>query len=141
VKISSVFSSWLNRGRRLSLGQQGEAAAVRYLKRKGYKIISVADRTALGEIDIVAVDNRTIVFVEVKTRRSDEAGLPAEAVDSVKQQRLTRLALSYLKRHGLLEHKARFDVVSVTWPVEMKQPAIQHYADAFSAVGHRQMYC
>jgi len=141
VKLSTVLSSLLKRSRRLSLGQQGEAAAARYLKRKGYQIISIADRTALGEIDIVAVDNRTVVFVEVKTRRSDEAGLPAESVDAAKQQRLTRLALSYLKRHGLLEHKARFDVVSVTWPVAMKHPTIEHYANAFTAVGQRQMFC
>jgi len=141
VKLHAFLASWMKRNRRLSLGQQGEAAAARCLKHKGYKIISVADRTALGEIDIVAVDQRTIVFVEVKTRRSEDAGIPSESVDATKQQRLTRLALSYLKRHGLLEHQARFDVVSITWPVGAKQPSIEHVIDAFPAVGKRQMFC
>ena len=56
----------------------------------------------LGEMDLIAVDQRTVVFVEVKTRKSHQAGHPAEAVGDAKQRRLTRLALGYLKRHDLL---------------------------------------
>jgi putative endonuclease len=141
MKLPTVVVSWLQRRRRLSLGQQGEQAAARFLRRKGFRIISIADRTALGEIDIVAADGRTVVFVEVKTRRSDDAGLPVEAVDAHKQQRLTRLALGYLKRHGLMEHQGRFDVVSVIWPAGAKQPTIEHFENAFPAVGQRQMFC
>ena len=89
-----------------ALGQRGEGAAASYLKRRGYKIVARGDRAVLGELDLVAVDGRTIVFIEVKTRESHDAGHPAEAVDSSKQRRLTRLALAYLRRHDLLDYPA-----------------------------------
>lgn len=126
------------RGR--SLGQRGEAAAARFLKKKGYILVARSDRMRLGEIDLVAVDGRTIVFVEVKTRRSHEAGHPADAVDEDKQRRLTRLALTYLKRHNLLEYPARFDVVAVTWADDRRAPVIEHYQNAFEAVGQWQLF-
>jgi putative endonuclease len=123
-----------------SLGQRGEDAACRYLKRRGYKVVARGDRGGIGELDIVAVDGRTVVFVEVKTRRSHETGHPAEAVDQHKQQRLTRAALSFLKRHDLLECSSRFDVIAVTWPPSQKQPDIEHLENAFEATGTRQMF-
>jgi putative endonuclease len=97
-------------------------------------------RSRLGELDLVAVDGRTVVFVEVKTRHSHDAGHPAEAVDAHKQQRLTRAALAYLKRHGLLECPSRFDVVAVTWTDAAKKPTIEHFQNAFEAVGQGQMF-
>jgi putative endonuclease len=63
-----------------------------------------------------------------------------EAVDAAKQQKLTRLALAWLKRHELLEYPARFDVVAVTWPPQARRPRIDHYRNAFPAVGRGQMY-
>ena len=117
------------------LGRQGEAAAARYLKRLGYKVVARGDRSIGGELDLVAVDGRTIVFVEVKTRRSGEPGRPAEAVDRAKQRRLSRAAQVYLKRRGLLDYPARFDVVAVTWPGDDRRPKIEHFKDAFEAVG------
>src|SRR5688572_21335059 len=89
---------WLAWDRGLSLGRRGENAAARFLQRLGYTIVARAARDAIGELDIVAVDGRTVVFVEVKTRASHDTGHPAEAVDEDKQRRLTRLALAYLKR-------------------------------------------
>jgi putative endonuclease len=118
-----------------SLGQRGEAAAARFLKRLGYKIVARGDRSVGGELDLVAVDGRTVVFVEVKTRRSQDPGSPAEAVDGVKQRRLTRAAGVFLKRHGLLDYPARFDVVAVTWPDNRRRPQIEHFQNAFEAVG------
>ena len=91
-------------------------------------------------MDLVAVDDRTVVFVEVKTRHSHDAGHPAEAVDEAKQQRLTRGALAYLKRHGLLECRSRLDVIAVTWPEDAAKPTIEHFQDAFPAAGQGQMY-
>lgn len=88
----------------------------------------------------MAVDGRTVVFAEVKTRRTAQAGTPAEAVGLDKQRRLTRAALVYLKAHGLLEHASRFDVVAVTWPKDTEQPTIEHFRDAFDAVGQGQMF-
>ena len=122
-----------------TLGQRGEAAAARYLRRLGYKIVARSDRAVLGEIDLVAVDGRTIVFIEVKTRASHDAGHPAEAVDRAKQQRLSRLALAYLRRHDLLEYPARFDVVAITWPATGRHPHIEHIIGAFEAVGPASM--
>lgn len=123
-----------------TLGQRGEAVAARFLKKKGYILVARSDRMRLGEIDLVAVDGRTVVFVEVKTRRSHDSGHPAEAVDEDKQRRLTRLALTYLKRHGLLEYPARFDVVAVTWADDRREPAIEHIPNAFEAVGQWQLF-
>ncbi len=123
-----------------SLGRRGERAGQRYLRRRGYKIVARGQRSRLGELDLVAVDGRTIVFVEVKTRHSHDAGHPAEAVGKEKQQRLTRLALAYLKRHALLEHKARFDVLAITWPKTARKPKIEHIQNAFEAVGRGQMF-
>ncbi len=123
-----------------SLGERGETAAEKYLKRRGYKIVAARDRTALGELDLVAVDGRTVVFVEVKTRHSHEAGHPVEAVDEAKQARLTRLALAFLKRHDLLECAARFDVVAITWRGGVQEPQIEHFINAFEAVGRGQMF-
>lgn len=123
-----------------TLGQRGERAAAKYLKRRGYVIVARSDRGRLGELDLVAVDHRTVVFVEVKTRRSHDAGHPADAVDQDKQRRLTRLAVTFLKRHALLEQAARFDVVAVTWPDDASPPQIEHFPNAFEPVGRWQMF-
>ena len=132
---------WLGRWRRpRTLGQRGEAAAARFLRRQGYTIVARSDRGRLGEIDLVAVDQRTVVFVEVKTRRSHDAGHPADAVDLAKQRRLTRLALIYLKRHGLLENPARFDVVAVTWSDDAQPPVLEHFRNAFEPTGQWQLF-
>ena len=121
------------------LGQRGETAAARFLQRQGYKIVARQQENRLGEIDIVAVDGRTVVFVEVKTRASAGES-PEEAVGDQKQRRLTRLALSYLRSHGLLEYAARFDVVAVTWPEGRRRPTIEHFKDAFSSPGSGSMF-
>jgi len=117
------------------LGRRGEAVAARYLRRRGYKIVARGERGGLGELDLVAIDGGTVVFVEVKTRQTDQTGHPAEAVDQRKQTRLTRLALAYLKLHGLLEYSARFDVVAVTWPADCRHPRVEHFPSAFDAQG------
>lgn len=138
---SRALSRWL---RRLfpekPLGQRGEAAAARYLRRQGCKILARGDRLRPGELDLVALDQKTIVFVEVKTRRSQDAGHPSEAVDAAKQRRLTRLAVTFLKRHGLLERPARFDVIAVTWPEGQRRPTIEHFKNAFEAAGQWEFY-
>ncbi len=126
---------------RRSLGRRGERAAVWYLRRRGYKILAQGRRLKPGELDIVAVDrDRTLVFVEVKTRQSQDAGHPAEAVDPDKQRRLTRLAVTFMKRHGLLEYPARFDVIAVTWPPGKWRPKIEHFINAFEARGKGEFY-
>jgi putative endonuclease len=123
-----------------SLGRRGEDAAARFLRRLGYVIVARGQRDKIGEIDLIAVDGRTVVFVEVKTRTGDLKGTPAEAVDQDKQRRLTKLALAYMKRHDLLECKARFDVVAVTWPEKSRRPQIEHIKDAFESVGMEGLF-
>lgn len=123
-----------------TLGERGEAIAAKYLKRLSYKIVARGERGRLGEIDLVAVDGRTVVFVEVKTRQSQDAGHPADAVDADKQRRLTRLAMAFLKRHGLLEYPVRFDIVAVTWPDDRRRPTIEHFRGAFEAQGRASMF-
>ncbi|MCG8448495.1 MAG: YraN family protein, partial [Pirellulales bacterium] len=105
-----------------TLGEAGERQAVRFLQRLGYKIITTRLRKRYGEVDIIAVDGETVVFIEVKTRRDAALGRPAEAVDARRQARLTRAALAFLKLHGLLEYASRFDVVEVVWPKDQRRP-------------------
>ena len=135
---------WFSTSDRFSLGPAGEKAAAAYLQKIGYRILARGHRQRLGEIDLVALDGQCIVFVEVKTWASDSQGDPSLAVDSAKQEKLTRAALIYLKRRGLLEQPARFDVISIVWPSSSKavksKPAIRHFKNAFDAVGHGQMF-
>ena len=131
-----LLRGWLAR----LLGDEGEGLAARHLRAQGFKILARQYRTALGEIDLIALDGDCVVFVEVKTRRSRAAGLPVEAVDRAKQAKLTRLALAYLKRKGLLNHSARFDVVAIVWSEGQREPEIVHYRNAFPPVGEGQMF-
>jgi putative endonuclease len=121
------------------LGRRGEDAAGRHLRRLGYIILARGHPDNIGELDLVAVDGRTVVIIELKTRSSHDAGHPADAVDEAKQRRLTRLALSYMKRHDLLECSARFDIVAVTWP-ERGRPTNEHFKNAFEATGFDGMF-
>ena len=123
-----------------TLGECGERAAIRHLRKLGYIIVAHSIRDRAGEIDIVAVDRRTIIFVEVKARSSDIAGQPVEAVDENKQHRVARMALRYLKRHDLLEQRWRFDIVAVTWPKGRRRPAIKHLPSAFEPSDIGQMF-
>lgn len=123
------------------LGRRGEQAAARLLRQKRYKVIAESESDRAGEIDLIAVDGRTIVFVEVKTLASIKPGHPADRVDDAKQGRITRAALRFLKRHHLLEHRARFDVVAVWWPADRDAPTrLQHYENAFEAQGDGQWF-
>lgn len=99
--------------KRQKFGEKGEALAARHLKKAGYKIIETNYRTRLGEIDIIAKDKDTIVFVEVKTRTSVHFGSPKWAVTPQKQKKISMAALYYLKATDQSTARARFDVVAV----------------------------
>jgi len=122
------------------LGNRGERWAAKYLRKQGFQILHRQHRSRFGEIDLIALDGNSVVFIEVKTRRSASAGHPTEAVTSAKQRQLTRAAFAYLKRHRLLEHSARFDVVSLLWPADGLKPEVTHYRNAFAPTGFGQMY-
>ncbi len=98
---------------RQSLGALGESLACAELERRGYAILARRYRSRLGEIDIVARDGPTIVFVEVKARGGQAFGGGAAAVTREKQQRVGRMAADYLVRHRLSDVPCRFDVVTV----------------------------
>ena len=122
------------------LGDRGERAAVAFLKKLGYKILARQFRNDFGEVDIIAQDGETTVFVEVKTRRSADDGQPFEAVDRRKQAKIPRVALAWLKKHGRLEQRARFDIVSILWPEENGEPQLSHYLHAFEPTGRGQLF-
>ncbi len=95
------------------LGVTGETKAVDYLKQNGYEIIATNYTNKLGEIDIIAKDKDTIVFVEVKTRSSNKFGLGREAVNYKKQNKIRLVATAYLKYKRMLDSKVRFDVIEI----------------------------
>lgn len=98
---------------KIELGERGENIALDFLRKKGYHILAANFRSPLGEIDLVARESAETVFVEVKTRRSLEFGMPEESVTSRKQKQILRAALFYLKRKSFHEVNCRFDVVSI----------------------------
>jgi putative endonuclease len=122
-------------------GSHAERAAARYLRRLGWRIVARNWSCPHGELDIVAVEGRTVVFVEVRSTGGDDPEVPAASVDSVKQARLTRLGLAFLQRHGLLDLAARFDVLAVQQSPGQREPTIIHHRLAFEAAGRFQFYC
>ena len=96
-----------------ALGLSGESLACAELERRGYRILARRYRTRFGELDIIAADGATTVFVEVKTRRGREFGAAAESLPSWKRRRIGAMALDYLAWTGRLETPCRFDVVAI----------------------------
>jgi len=114
----------------LKLGRLGEDLALRHLKEKNYRIVATGFRIHRGEIDIIARDGATLVFVEVKTRTRTAFGRPEEAVTPAKQRQLRRLAQAYLMSQGLGDVGCRFDVIAVRRGDDGGY-AIEHFRDAF----------
>ncbi len=113
-------------------GESAEGRAAAYLTRKGFRILTKNYRCPSGEIDIVALDGKTVVFVEVKARRSEMFGGPEMAVDDRKQRRISRAALTYLSAHRALDRLCRFDILSIR-EEPAKAVRIDHLQNAFSA--------
>jgi len=131
--MNSMLRAFWNRW----LGNRGELEAAHHLKKLGYRLIVKGYGTSQGEVDLICRDGDVLVFVEVKSRRQ---GQPAEAVTLEKQRRLTLAALHFLKKHELLEQRCRFDVVAIVWPDGPRPESIEHFRDAFPAVGRGQMF-
>ena len=116
---------------RLLLGRRGERAAARFLKRhRGHRILTANYRCPAGEIDLITLDQDTVVFVEVKTRASDEPAAPFEALGAHQRRRIENAARYFLMRGKNPHPPARFDVVSIVWPPR-GAPIIEHFEDAF----------
>jgi putative endonuclease len=118
---------------RVRFGKHAEDLACRELERRGYAILERRYRRRGGELDIIARDAETIVFVEVKAREGSTCGRAAEAVTPLKQLRMARLAVDYLARHGLAERPCRFDVIAVEF--EHERPTIEIIRNAFALNG------
>lgn len=116
----------------LKTGKWGEQQAVIFLKKRHYKIIG--QRVRVGkrdELDIIAQQQNTLVFVEVKTRRNENYGRPFSAVNKAKRQHLSRAAIAYLKRTKKEPNYLRFDVIEIIGEPTQKNPEIRHIENAF----------
>jgi putative endonuclease len=112
-------------------GRQGESLAAEFLVKQRYVIVEYNYRKPYGEVDIIARDGGTLVFIEVKTRKSSGFGSAFEAVDGRKQRRLSRIAQEYLQSRGLLGSPARFDVVAIRLDGDNRPVTIDHIKNAF----------
>ncbi len=136
--LFSLFDSLRDRARRrrmdpgLALGYRAEDLAHRFVQKRGYKVVArnYRPRSGSGEIDLIAWDEGTLVFIEVKSRRTEEFGIPERAVDYEKRELLVRTAREYARRADVDWALVRFDIVSV---ILTNPPFISHSKDAFPA--------
>ena len=126
------ISAGMTEDHRQSLGKLGENLACAALTERGYAIIARRYRTRLGEIDIVARDGDTTVFVEVKLRTASDFGGGAVAVNAAKQRKVALMAMDYLARHRLEDRPCRFDVIAID--AEGDPPRLEVYQDAFESI-------
>ncbi|MDE0041346.1 MAG: YraN family protein [Candidatus Poribacteria bacterium] len=112
----------------------GERLAAEYLKEQGYQILEHNYRLRTGEIDLIAKEDERIVFVEVKTRRTLKFGVPQAAVTLTKQKQISKLALSYLQTHDMLDVPCRFDVVAIFLSSKSTPAKLEHIQNAFEFV-------
>jgi len=119
----------MNVNGKLILGKEGERVAELYLKHKGYKLVERNYRCSAGELDLIVLDRRVVVFVEVKTRSGHGFGSPLEAVEFHKQRKMIQAAQYFLSEKRLHQRDARFDVVGISWPG--REPVVEHIENAF----------
>jgi putative endonuclease len=117
-------------------GPEGERAAAKFLERQGYRIVASNYRTRLGEIDLIAEDRGTVVFIEVKARATNQFGTPGEAITPAKQARIARLAKQFLAARGLDDRPCRFDAVLISGQDPTDQ-RIELVTAAFEIATHR----
>ncbi len=113
-------------------GKIGEEAAAQYIAELGYQIVARNWRCRNGELDLIALHDAQLVFIEVRTRRSSgRYGTAAESVVNRKRQRLRMLAQIYVTMHAVHHQAMRFDVITVMLGSDMAIKHIDHYANAF----------
>ena len=113
------------------MGAKGEKLAASYLKRRGYRIILRNYRCKLGEIDIIAERDKTIIFAEVRTKQTEGFGPPQYSITAAKRRQISKAALSYIREKRLVGQSCRFDVIAVTFSSESRKPKIEHIENAF----------
>ncbi len=122
---------------RQTLGRRGEAAAQRYIERRGVRVLTMNYTCAAGEIDLIGETPETLIFFEVKTRRSAAFGPPHLAVHHQKQRQIVRAAQWYLAEGRIADVACRFDVIAVSFVGDDEVPHIEWLKDAFPAEGVR----
>ena len=121
-------------------GQRSERRAAQYLRRTlRYRILAANVSDAAGELDLLALDGKTLVVVEVRSVSDPDPMRAAASVDFVKQRRITEATLRFLKRRHLLNMPVRFDVLAISWPPG-REPVIVHLPNAFEATGRYQFF-
>jgi putative endonuclease len=115
---------------RKALGDWGERTAAGYLEKHGYLILDTNYRCTWGEVDLVAQKGDCLVFIEVRTRRGDAFGTPAESVTSQKQERLVATAETYLQTLESPPPEWRIDLITITISGEKKAPRLEHLPNA-----------
>ena len=124
------YSAGMRTGQgRRDLGQQGEREAEKFLSAQRYAIVAKNYRSPFGEVDLIALDRHTLVFVEVRTHSGAAFGDPLASVNTRKQRQIARTALHYLSRHQLQDREARFDVIGIRW--EGENAHLTHVKGAF----------
>ncbi|MEK7181810.1 MAG: YraN family protein [Patescibacteria group bacterium] len=124
-------------GNHLDVGLLGESLGVRYLKKKGYRILDTRYTNTsgyrLGEVDIIAQKGRKVVFVEVKTRTKShfDDSLPEQNITQSKLRRLQRISAVYLRERRLLDREYSFDALAIVYDSEQKKAQIRHLEDIF----------
>lgn len=114
---------------RKKIGKLGEKIAEEYLKRNGIEIIDRNYFCKFGEIDLIGIENKTIIFIEVKLRFNDSFGAPYEAVDFKKWERLQNAAFLYLSQHNINDMDCRFDIISILYSKDNKNFNIEWLKD------------
>jgi putative endonuclease len=129
-KFLAWWSRFLHEYPRHRLGRKGERAAARFLRQRGYTILRRNVRYRYGELDLIALRDDVVAFVEVRTRRQGTHADLFRSIDRAKQHRLYRAACAVIKRYHLSNRHLRFDIITILWP-EGKRPDIQHHPKAF----------
>ncbi|MEQ8197964.1 MAG: YraN family protein [Clostridiaceae bacterium] len=114
-----------------SIGSAGEDYAGEYLKKKGYVILERNFFTRTGEIDIIALKNHVLIFVEVKTRFNSRCGTGEESINYIKKERCIKSAQYYIHKNNLYNYNVRFDAVCISIDIDKNEKSIRHYEDAF----------
>jgi putative endonuclease len=116
---------------KVEVGRIGEEEAIGFLRKKGYDIIAHNYRNKFGEIDIIALDRETVVFVEVRTKKTGDFGTPEESVTKAKMRQIVKVASDYVRRKQLQEESIRFDFIGVVAGSGTEKSVITHIEDAF----------
>jgi len=136
--VTGEFARWPDFKRRF--GRRSESYAAKYLRKLGWRLVAANVTDSRGELDLLALENGTLVIVEVRSTAGSNPELPAASVDLRKQRRITEAVLRYLSRNKLLGFPVRFDVLAIAWPESERVPKVLHFRDAFEATGKFQMW-